>query len=205
MDVFAQLLDEREARTSNRDDTDVLAWLNQGVAPEVRLLKFDAWLARELAVRLDWAWAGEAKARRIEQCRVYMERLVLEMWRRGWMLDGKRLAKHLQTVLDNIGNYQRAGKVAEFWPYFRACVDRYVGGNAEEIRAEAMRAGAHVGQVLAALGVHRPASGPSLPELVAQRADEVGKAKEVSLREKLARQRVRQAARKADATQPHLL
>ena len=43
------------------------------------------------------------------------------------MLDGKRLAARLEGVLDNIGAYQRAGKVADFWPYFRAGVDRYVG------------------------------------------------------------------------------
>lgn len=217
MDVLALNLDDRDERhaaeasaraqsgRSEAAEADVLVWLNQGVAPEVRLLKFDAWVGRQLATRLDWAWAGEHKAKRIEQCRVYLERLVLEMWRRGWMLDGKRLAAHLETVLDSIGAYQRAGKVQEFWPYFRACVDRYVGANAEEIRAESMRIGAHAGQLLAALGVSRPASGPSLPELVAQRTEEVQTAKQATLREKMARQRQREAARKADATQPTLL
>lgn len=201
MNVFNQFLDDRAETQSSRMDGDLLQWLNQGQAPEVRLLEFDVWVSRQLANRLDWAWAGPAKAKRIEQCRVYMERLVLEMWRRGWMLDGPRLARHIETVLDAIGTYQRAGKVHEFWPYFRACVDRYVGGNAEEIQAEAMRAGAHVGQLLTALGAGKPARGPALPELVAQRAAEVAQAKEPTLREKLARQR----ARKADAQQPQLL
>lgn len=204
MNIFEQFLDNREPQ-QHGPDSELLVWLNQGNAPEVRLLKFDAWVGRQLAKRLDWTWAGDGKAKRIEQCRVYLERLVLEMWRRGWMLDGKRLAAHIEKVLDAVGAYQRAGKVQEFWPYFRACVDRYVGGNAEEIRAEAMRIGCHAGQLLTALGVNRPASGPSLPELVAQRADEVTKAKDATLREKLARQRQREAARKGDATQRNLL
>ena len=205
MNVFNEFLDERDEARSQQTDAELLVWLNQGVAPEVRLLKFDAWVGRQLAKRLDWTWAGDAKAKRIEQCRVYLERLVLDMWRRGWMLDGKRLAAHIETVLDAVGAYQRKGKVGEFWPYFRACVDRYVGANAEEIRAEAMRVGSHTGQLLAALAVNRPAGGPSLPELVAQRTEEVQTAKAASLRDKLARQRARDAACKADAQQPKLL
>lgn len=205
MNVFSQFIDDRENATERRTDAELLAWLNQGTPPEVRLLKFDAWVGRQLEKRLDWTWAGAAKAKRIEQCRVYLERLVLDMWRRGWMLDGKRLAAHIETVLDSIGTYQKAGKVQEFWPYFRACVDRYVGANAEEIRTEAMMAGSYIGHMLHLLGDGKPQQGPSLPELVAQRAEEVSKAKAVSLRDKLARQRKRDAARKADAKQPRLL
>ncbi|MBI5770788.1 MAG: hypothetical protein HZA93_23630 [Verrucomicrobia bacterium] len=210
MNTLGQFLDDRRAagvaaaRQQARDG-DVLAWLNRGAPPEVRLLKFDAWVRGQLATRLDWTWAGAAKEKRIEQCRVYLERLVLDLWRRGWMLDGKRLAAHLEGVLDNIGAYQRAGKVADFWPYFRACVDRYVGANAEEIQYEARTVGAQMGQLISALGIGRSGDGSSLPELVAQRAAEVGKAKAETLREKLARQREREAARKADATQPRLL
>lgn len=205
MNVFAQFLDDRDSAAGDLCGDPLRDWLNEANPPEVRLLKFDAWVSRQLATKLDWTWAGAAKAKRIEQCRVYLERLVLEMWRRGWMLDGKRLAAHIESVLDSVGAYQRAGKVVEFWPYFRACVDRYVGANAEEIRAEAMRAGSHIGNLLSALGVNRPASGPSVPELVAQRAYEVAKAKDASLRQKLVRQREREAASKADAQQPNLL
>lgn len=205
MNVFNQFLDDRDNPAGRQTDDELLVWLNHGNAPEVRLLKFDAWVGRQLATRLDWAWAGAGKAKRIEQCRVYLERLVLEMWRRGWMLDGKRLAAHIEKVLDAVGAYQRAGKVVEFWPYFRACVDRYVGANAEELRAEAIRVGSHVGDLLSALGVRGTGSGPSLPELVAQRADEVTKAKDATLRDKMARQRARDAACKADAQQPKLL
>lgn len=181
-------------------DAELLAWLNKGVAPEVRLLKFDAWVGRQLAERLVWDWAGENKARRIEQYRVHLEGVVLDLWRRGWMLDGQKLANHLTGVLDRIGAYQRSGKVKELWPYYKATIDRYVGANAEEIRAEAMKVGAHAGQVLAALGIGKPAAGPSIPELVAQRADEVTKAKEATLREKLKRQRAKKSADEQQGT-----
>lgn len=192
MNVLRTLLDEREAAPAPRPgDAELLVWLNKGEAPEVRLLKFDAWVGRQLAERLEWGWAGDGKARRIEQYRVHLERIVLDLWRRGWMLDGEKLAAHITGVLDRIGNYQRAGKVVELWPYYKATVDRYVGANAEELKAEAMKVGAHAGQLLAALGIGKPAGGPSIPELVAQRADEVTKAKDATLREKLRRQRAK--------------
>lgn len=127
------------------------------------------------------------------------------------MLDGRKLAVRIEALLDVVGNYQRKGKVNDFWAYFGAAVDRYVGANAEEIQAEAMRAGVHVSQLLTAFGVHRRPGGEiqpekvaPLPELIAQRADEVTKAKEATLREKLARKRAQQAACKADAQQPTL-
>lgn len=121
------------------------------------------------------------------------------------MLDGRRLAARITDMLDTVGRYQRSGQVREFWPYFRAAVDRYVGLNSEELQAESTRAGASVGQALAALlkagGAQRP-SAPSLPELVAQRAVEIETAKSETLR---ARQALLRAARKADARQQHVL
>lgn len=201
MNVLGRVLDAHEASSAPRkSDAELLVWLNKGEAPEVRLLKFDAWVGRQLAERLEWGWAGEGKARRIEQYRVHLERIVLDLWRRGWMLDGEKLAAHITGVLDRIGNYQRAGKVVELWPYYKATVDRYVGANAEELKAEAMKVGAHAGQLLAALGIGKAPAGPSIPELVAQRADEVTKAKDSTLRAKLQRQRAKKAADEAQGT-----
>jgi hypothetical protein len=203
MDIFEQFLEGRAERP-RQTPAELLEWLNQGNAPEVRLLKFDAWAREQLATRLDWAWAGSGKARRIEQCRLCLEAMVLELWRRGWFLDGKRLARRIEELLDAVAAYQRSGKVRDFWPYFQASVRRYVGLNAEEIRAEAMQAGAHVNGVLAAFGVQRSA-GPSLPELIAQRTEEVQQAKAETLRQKISRVRARQAACKADSGQGQLL
>ena len=121
------------------------------------------------------------------------------------MLDGKHLAAQIVALLDAVGAYQRKGAVRDFWSYFNAAVQRYVGANAEEIQREAMSAGTHVAQLLTALKITQPASGPSIPELVAQRADEITKAKEDTLREKLTRARAKAAACIADAQQPRLL
>lgn len=62
------------------------------------------------------------------------------------MLDGRKLAARITELLDAVATYQRAGKVVEFWPYFKASVERYVGANAEELKEDAMRAGSQVNQ-----------------------------------------------------------
>lgn len=85
--------------------------------------------------------------------------------------------------------------------YFQAACNRYVGQNAEELHREAISAGSHVSQALAAILDRRGPKPPSLPELVAQRAAVVADAKDQSLRAKIARARTRQAASKADVGQ----
>lgn len=193
MNVFSQLLD---ARAETPD------WQHTEQPPAERLLKFDAWVRRELAARIDWTWAGDLRERRIEQARIYLERLVLDLWRRGWFLDGRRLADRITQMLDTVAAYQRAGKVRSFWPYFCATVDRYVGLNSEELQAESMRAGASIGQAMAAILKTATRQAPTLPELLAQRAQEVAQAKEETLRAQQARLR---AQKRRDQAQPRLL
>jgi len=173
-----------------------MAWFDRGNPPEVRLLRFDAWARGELAKRLDWAWAGEAKERRIEQCRIQLHTVCKHLFRRGWNLDGERLAARIEALLDSVAKYQRGGKVLDFWSYYKAAVDRYVGANAEELREEAMQCGAHVSQLFASIKAKVPA-GPSMPELVAQREDE-------TLRARVSRQRAREAKKAGDAGQVQL-
>lgn len=189
MDVLGQFLDERDKAAQ-------FPPLNQ--AAETRLLRFDDWLYEKLAGRIDWSWAGDevAQRRRVNQARNYVERLVIALWRRGWLLDGKSLAAHVLAPIDAVADYQKRGQIKEFWPYFCATVDRYVGVNSEEIQVEAKRIGVTMGQIMA--GIARPTAqhGASLPELIAQRAIEVARAQDGSLREKQAALRVkeRQAA-----------
>lgn len=207
MSPLQGFLDEREDEGPTREDREraAEAWqISGGKAPEVRLLAFDKWVRLELAARIDWSWAGAQKERRIEQCRLRLEQMVLNLWRRGWMLDGRKLAARIEALLDTVAAYQRKGEVRDFWAYFGASVDRYVGANAEEIQIEAMGAGAKAANWLKALGVERQPEAPKLPELVAQRAAEIVKVKAETLREKQSRERARQAACKADANQPTL-
>ena len=203
MSMDSAFLDQRADR-AERDrlqrerDAAERAWFGRDIDPAVRLVKFDSWLRRELAARLDWTWAGAAKDKRIEQCRVQLDGLVVALWRRGWAFDGKRLAGRIQELLDAVGKAQREGKVRDFWPYFKASADRYVGLNAEELREEAKHAGAAVADVFQQLLRRSEASGPSMTELVAQRSQE-------TLREKANRLAREKTRGKADATQLPLL
>jgi len=212
MDVLGKFLDlkdgprDAESRAAAHLDEAkaAQAWQIAGHRPEERLLAFDRWARIQLEKRLAWDWAGAAKEKRIEQCRVRLETIVLDLWRRGWMLDGRRLAVLLIEFLDTVGAYQRKGQVRDFWAYFNAAAERHVGLNSEEILREAMSAGAHMGLLLGKLGIGTRKQEPALPELLAQRADEIGRAKEETLREKLARARARNTACKADAQQAKL-
>lgn len=200
MNGLGQILDDRDdpqAREAKRLDAEKAAviWQMRGERPEVRLVAYDRWVRVQLATRLNWAWAGAQRERRIEQCRLELERMVLALWKRGWELDGKVLAGRITGMLDAVAAYQRKGQVDDFWAYFAAACRRYVGQNAEEIDIEARRIGGHVDAVMAFFKP-QPA-GSSLPELVAQRAAEVATAKEATLREKVARERARKGA--ADA------
>lgn len=168
-------------------------WTIAGARPEDRLIAFDRWVCEQLEKRLAWAEGDATKERRIFQCRVEIERMLTQLFSRGWLLDGRRLADHVTNVLDAVGKAQRAGKVGEFWPYFKASVSRYVGANAEELQAECKRAGNLMGNVLGALGITR---GGSIVELVATRRSEV-------VEEKSLRARVREAKKRpADSTLP---
>lgn len=186
-----------KARSLEERDSAARAWMANGVTPAARLLRFDGWVRLELAARIDWTWAGELKARRIEQCRIELENLMVAFQQRGWLLDGRRLARHITDALDDVAAAQRAGRVRDFWPFFKAAIDRYAGLNAEEIQAEAMSAGAHVGQVFQQLQ-RQIARAPALPELIAQRRQE-------TLQEQLRRQRAQESRHEADKAQGQLL
>lgn len=190
-------LEEREARRAAaaglaERDASTREWMQQDRPAAARLLKFDRWVRGRLESTIDWSWAGTGKARRIEQCRVELEGLVLELWRRGWMLDGTRLAARIDAALADIAKAQRAGRVREFWPFYKAVVARFVGVHAEEIKDEAMSAGVAVADVFAMLKKKAPA----LPELLAQRRGEI--------REAQAEARRKESRAKAAASEPQL-
>lgn len=208
MDVFGQFLESRTDRLIQGERPESWYDLNAPMAPPARLIAFDGWVRRTLEVRLEWPGNTAQKARQIEQCRVLVETLVLDLWRRGWMLDGKRLAAHISTAIADVAKAQSKGSVRDLYAYLRRSLQAYVGLNAEEIQAEARRhATGHVGtlaaDVLAAYGID--GRQPTIPELVAQRRAEVDQAKEETLRAQLSRARRREGSRKGDAGQGQLL
>lgn len=205
MNVFTEYLDARSDALAKTFRSDEWSDLNAPLAPPARLLAFDIWVRGQLSTRLRWPGRPAATARQIEQCRVLVETLVLDLWRRGWMLDGKRLAAHISTALGDVAKAQAKGGVRDLYAYLKRSLNAYVGANAEEIQAEARRhatghAGIFAADVLAAHGLSR-AKSSSIPELVAQRRAEVDQAKAETLREKLSRARRQEAACKTPAGQ----
>ncbi|MBL9187882.1 MAG: hypothetical protein JNK23_10410 [Opitutaceae bacterium] len=207
MNFLARGIDDQEARHAAAAEAEE-RWLREraGIDPAERLASWDAWVRRVLAEALVWPADAARREKLLAQCAAEMTVLARQLRGRGWLLDGKVLAAHVQACLAPIAKAQRAGKVGDFWPYFRAAVSRYVGANAEEIQQQAKRTGADegaqsIGALLGGLRVLRGDGALSMVELLTTRAGEVAVAKTESLREKQARVR---AARKADATQRQL-
>lgn len=204
MNVLGQYLDTREDQRRAQDDADALWMLERaGIDPAKRLQSWDRWIRVVLAETLVWPKDDAGRHRLLGQCAAEMTVVAKQLRGRGWLLDGKALAAHVHAVLEPIGKAQRAGKVGDFWPYFRSSVARYVGANAEEIQREAKRTGADegaqsIGAILGGLSILQAAS---MTELLATRAGEVAQARAETLREKQARLR---AAEKADAAQRQL-
>lgn len=189
MNVWENFLDSRPAKESGRPVTD--DWMLAVAAPEERLLKFDGWIKSQLATRLKWPADERRRIKLLGQCSVRLETMILELWRRGWMLDGKELSTHIRAALDDIAAAQAAGRVKEFFPFFCGVVDRYVGLNAEKIQAEArrLRGTRNAGDLIKTALAPMLAAGPSITELVAQRRSEINQERESKLRTKLTRAR----------------
>lgn len=217
MDVIGQLLEEREARARAQSEADE-RWMREsaGVDAAERLLRWDRWVTGQLAGALRWPEDGAARERLIRQFAVELTVLARQLRGRGWLLDGVELAAHVRACLEPIAKAQKAGKVGvgrELWPYFRACVARYVGAHAEQIQALARRSGGDEGartfsDALAGLGFGGAGAGrergASMTELIVTRAGEISEAKAETLRERTARARAKQRACKGDAEQAKL-
>ena len=204
MNTFESFLDARDAR-KKADAEDApkarLDWALVHADPAERLMAFDHWVREQIERRLVWQPNDANKERCVYQCRVELEHMLTQLYSRGWLLDGQRLARHVTTILDAVGAAQRAGKVRDFWPYFKAAVTRYVGTNAEELQAENKRAGNLMAGVLGGLGIMK---GNSMVELIATRRSEIVEEKK-TLREQVSAARAEKAACKRDADQLPLL
>lgn len=201
---LSSYLDDRDQRRENAEADAPKArvdWALASADPAERLIAFDRWVREQIDKRLVWSEDDANKERRIFQCRTELEHMLTQLFSRGWLLDGKRLANHVTAVLDAVGAAQRKGAVKDFWPYFQAAVRRYVGANSEEIQAEAKRVGNAMAGVLGALGVTR---NDSIIELVATRRSEIGEAKK-TLREKVSAARAAKASCNDHADQLPLL
>lgn len=147
-----------------------------GVDRKERLAAWREWAAKKLLAELAHSLPAEdaARARLIGQCTAELERMVRQLFDRGWLIEGKRLAEVVDACLAPIAAAHRAGKVADFWPHFRASVRRYVPINAEELQRTARRDGADAGSAFGgglalALGLLREPQAPSITEVIGER------------------------------------
>ena len=215
MDILSQIMQERDESRDAQQQADE-RWMREsaGIDPIVRLARWDRWVAGQLATSLKWPDDEAHRGRLICQFAMELTLLAKQLRGRGWLLDGNELAGHVKTFLEPIAKAQKAGKVGvgrELWPYFRACVARYVGANAETIQALARRSGGDEGarsfsDALAGLGFSQATRGrgPSMTELLVDRAAEVGEAKAATLRRKTARATTRPEHCKGDGEQVQL-
>lgn len=205
MNILGSYLEGREERQRDEVEADQ-RWMRErgGIEPAERLAKWDAWLIATLSKTLVWPTDATKRARLLGQCAAEITVMVRQLRGRGWLLDGDSLAEHVRACIEPIGAYQRAGKVGDFWPYFRSTVRRYVGAQAEDLQALARRTGADestqaMGALLGGLGLGTSkARGASLTELITARAGEIHEAK--TLREQQAAARRAQKACKPTET-----
>jgi hypothetical protein len=172
------------------------------VDPAERLLKWDAWLRATLRKTLRWPASQAAAARLAAQRANQVTVMARQLRRRGWLLDGDALARHVCACLEPVAAAQRAGKTGDFRPCFKAPLRRHAGANAEEIQLHARRAGADagaqpMGAVPAAPGLGSAVKprGESLTGLITRRADEVSQAKTLRRRQADARRPQKQPRR----------
>jgi hypothetical protein len=147
-----------------------------GVDRKERLAAWREWAAKKLLADLAHVMPHEdaARARLIGQCTAELERMVRQLFDRGWLIEGKRLAEVVDTCLAPIAAAHRAGKVQDFWPHFRASVRRYVPINAEELQRTARRDGADAASAISgglalALGMLTAPKAPSITEVIGER------------------------------------
>ena len=129
------------------------------VAREAHFLRQHAGIARRDALR-SWRaaayqllavtfshWPAETahRQRLIGQCVGELESMARQLFDRGWLLQEARLLEVCRTCLAPIVAAQAAGKIGDFWPYFRVAVRRFVPVHAEELQRLARREGGAVG------------------------------------------------------------
>lgn len=139
---------------------------DDGVAREAYFLKQNAGIERREALRswraaaakllgesFTWPEDARQRTRLIGQCIGELEVMARQLFDRGWLLKEERLLEVAETAIKPIAAAQAAGKIGDFWPYFRAAVRRFVPLHAEELQRLSRREGGAVGaaDVFAAL------------------------------------------------------
>jgi hypothetical protein len=174
LDRGLQKRDDREAARIEAERRYLME--RAGVDRAERLHAWRAWLHAKLIKDFTWPSDPAAAARLRGQCIAEIEIIARQLFDRGWLIEGKRLADLVSQCLAPIAAAQKAGKIADFYPYFRSAVRRFVPVNAEEIQHQARREGADlasqsIGHVM--VGLINQLRAPSLTEVVGAHAPTV--------------------------------
>lgn len=116
-----------------------------GIERRDALRSWRAAAARLLAEMLSWPADAARRERLIGQCLGELEGMARQLFDRAWLLKEDRLLDVCRSCLAPIAAAQVAGKIGDFWPYFRASVRRFVPLHAEELQRLARREGGAVG------------------------------------------------------------
>ena len=172
-------------RALSREESAALA----SASSAQRKVAFDRWVRSQIAKKLAAALpeAPAQRARLVGQIAEMVETMLVHLYQRRWLLDGKRLAAHVTAALDEIATAHAAGRVRSLYPFAQVVICRYVGTHAEEIQQEARRQEGFATALIQAGALFRE---PSLVELAALRRDENIKAELAA---------ARKAARRASA------
>lgn len=166
-------LQERDSRRESLVSAEVRFLKERaGLDRRERLAAWREWAAKKLLAEFNhWAPDPAARAKQIGQAIAELEVLVRQLFDRGWLIEGKRLAQVVGDCLAPIAAAQQAGKVGDFFPYYRAAVRRYVGAHAEEVQGGARRDGSDIAQSMAGIlaGVIGKLQAPSITEVIAER------------------------------------
>lgn len=88
-----------------------------------------------------WSQDLAHRQRQIGQCIAELEIMARQLFERGWLLKQDLLLEMARTAIAPVAAAQAAGKIGDFFPYFRTSIRRYVPVHAEEIQQLARRQG----------------------------------------------------------------
>lgn len=118
---------------------------NAGIERRDALRSWRAAAAKLLGESFTWPEDTRQRTRLIGQCVSELEVMARQLFDRGWLLKEERLLEVARTCIAPIATAQAAGKIGDFWIYFRTAVRRFVPIHAEQLQRLARREGGAVG------------------------------------------------------------
>ena len=170
-----------------------LEWLGLELDPAARLLSFRSWVAKLLCDNLFFSKIPEECAKQVGQCEAIVRNMVRDLEQRGYLFDGEPLKKLIENQVRRIAEQQRKGTIQNFYVYFKRVWRGYVDMHADNLGRDAKTMGYHISRQF-----NKKIRGlKTIPSLEAEAHRE-------TLKEKLRKERKRQAREQAEKKQTTL-